>query len=204
MGTYYILESIKNKKIKLIFASSREVYGNTKSKVNENSSLQPINMNGITKMFSEELIKQLSLKNKIQYNILRFTNFYGEHNERRGISKMIKNALEGKKISIFGGNQNIDLLHFEDAIDAIIKTIEYQKNGTFNIGCGRSLRLLAIIKIIEEISKNQIDYNLKKSRYVEAQKFSMDTSKAKRELGFEAKITPKIGIKRMITKWMKN
>ena len=119
MGTYYILDAIKNKKIILIFASSREVYGYSKNKVNENSPLQPINLNGITKMFSENLIINFHLKYKIGFNILRFTNFYGEHNEKRGISKMIKNSLKGKKIIIFGGSQSIDLIHFDD--DLIIE-----------------------------------------------------------------------------------
>ena len=204
MGTYYILEAIKDKKIRLIFASSREVYGDSKHKVDENSLLQPINMNGITKMVSENLIINFYLNYKIAFNILRFTNFYGEHNEKRGISKMIKNSLMGKKISIFGGNQSIDLLHFDDAIDAIIKTIEYKKNGIFNIGFGKSIRLFSLIKILEETSKTKVDFNLEKSRNIEVQKFSIDVSKAKQELDFKAKITPKIGIRRMVTKWQRN
>ena len=204
MGTYYILEAIKDKKIRLIFASSREVYGDSKHKVDENSLLQPINMNGITKMVSENLIINFYLSYKIAFNILRFTNFYGEHNEKRGISKMIKNSLMGKKISIFGGNQSLDLLHFDDAIDAIIKTIEYKKNGIFNIGFGKSIRLFSLIKLLEETSKTKVDFNLEKLRNIEVQKFSIDVSKAKQELDFEAKITPKIGIRRMVTKWQRN
>ncbi len=204
MGTYNILEAIKDKKIRLIFASSREVYGNSKHKVSEKSPLLPINLNGITKMFSENLIINFNLKYLIPFNILRFTNFYGEHNEQRGISKMIKNSLIGKKITIFGGSQNIDLIHFDDAVDAIIKTIEYEKNGIFNIGFGTSICLLSVIKILEKISKTKIDFNLEKSRDIETQNFTMDVSKAKEKLGFKAKITPKIGIRRMVTKWQKN
>jgi len=204
MGTYYILDAIKNKKIRLIFASSREVYGYSKNKVNENSPLQPINLNGITKMFSENLIINFHLKYKIGFNILRFTNFYGEHNEKRGISKMIKNSLKGKKIIIFGGSQSIDLIHFDDAVNAIIKTIEAKRNGIFNIGYGKSIKLLSLIDTLEKISKTKINFNLEKSRNIEVQKFALDVSKAKRELGFEAKISPKIAIKRMVTKWKKN
>ena len=204
MGTYYILEAIKDKKIRLIFASSREVYGNSKQKVDEKSLLQPINMNGITKMFSENLIKDFHLKYKIEFNILRFTNFYGEHNEKRGISKMFKDSLRENKITIFGGNQSLDLIHFDDAVDAIIKTIEYNKNGVFNIGFGKSFKLLSLIKILEKISKNKVDFIVKKSRNLEVHEFSIDVSKARQELQFEAKITPKIGIKRMVTKWKRN
>ena len=204
MGTFYILEAIKNKKIKLIFASSREVYGDCNSKVNENDFLNPNNLNGITKMISENLIINYNLKYKIPFNILRFTNFYGENNEKRGISKMIKSSLIKKKITIFGGNQKIDLIHFDDAVNAIIKTIEHKKNGIYNIGFGKSIKLLSLIKILENKSKIKINFQLEKSRHVDTQKFSVNVLKAKKELGFEAKITPKIAIKRMVTKWKKN
>ncbi len=204
MGTYHILESIKDKKIKIIFASSREVYGNSKQKVDETSSLMPINLNGFTKMISENLIKEFNLKYKIPYNILRFTNFYGENNDKRGISKMFKEALSGKKITVFGGEQNIDLIHYDDAVSAIVKTIDNNKNGVYNIGLGKSFKLLSILKILEKTSKMKFQYIKKKPRGVEVQKFSINVTKAKRELQFEAKITPKIGIKKMVDKWKEN
>ncbi len=203
MGTYYILNAIKDKKIRLIFASSREVYGFTKNKVKESSPLQPINMNGITKLFSENLIRNFHVQYKIGYSILRFTNFYGEHNEKRGISKMLKDSLIGNKITIFGGNQKIDLLHFDDAVEAIVKTIESKKNGVFNIGYGKSITLMSLINTVEKISKTKVNFKLAKSRNIEVQKFAIDVSKARHELDFEAKISPKIGIKRMMTKWIK-
>ena len=203
IGTYHILESIKDKKIKIIFASSREVYGNSKQKVNEISPLRPINLNGFTKMISENIIKEFNIKYKIPYTILRFTNFYGENNEKRGVSKMIKDSLTGNKIIIFGGNQSIDLLHFEDAVNSIVKTIESKRNGVFNIGYGKSISLMSLIDTLEKISKIKVNYNLAKSRNIEVQKFVMDVSKAKKVLGFEAKISPKMGIQRMVIKWIK-
>ena len=204
IGTYHILESIKDKKIKIIFATSREVYGNSKQKVNEISPLRPINLNGFTKMISENIIKEFNIKYKIPYTILRFTNFYGENNDKRGISKMFKEALVGNKITVFGGEQNIDLIHYDDVVNAIMKTINSKKNGTYNIGLGKSFKLLSLLKILEKTSKMKLQYVKKKSREVEVQKFSINTSKAKRELQFEAKITPNIGIKRMVEKWKKD
>ena len=204
MGTYYILEAIKNKKIKLIFASSREVYGNLNYKVDENHFLNPNNMNGITKMISENLIINYHFTYKVPFNILRFTNFYGENNERRGISKMIKTSLTNKKITVFGGNQSIDFIHFDDAVNAIIKTIEQEKNGIYNIGFGKSIKLLSLIKILEKVSKTKINFKIEKPRNVDTQKCFINVLKAKEELGFEAKITPKMAINRMVTKWLKN
>lgn len=204
MGTFHILEAIKNKKTKLIFASSREVYGDSNYKVNEKHILKPNNLNGITKMISENLIIKYNSEYKIPFIILRFTNFYGENNEKRGISKMIKLSLMKKKITVFGGEQNIDLIHYDDAVNAVIKSIKHKKNGIYNIGFGKSIKLLSLIKILEQKSKTKINFKLEKSRDIDTQKFSINVSKAKKELGFEAKITPKIAINRMVTKWQKN
>ena len=64
---------------------------------------------------------------------------------------MIKDSLTGNKIIIFGGNQSIDLLHFEDAVNSIVKTIESKKNGVFNIGYGKSISLMSLIDTLEKI-----------------------------------------------------
>jgi len=92
IGTYNILKSSIKNKPKIIFASSREVYRETKERIDESSLLDPKNINGITKMFSEKLLQSFHTEFKIPFVILRFSNFLGEANEKRGISIMIKNC----------------------------------------------------------------------------------------------------------------
>ena len=81
-GTFNVLKSCLKIKPKIIFSSSREVYGDSKIKFNEKSLLNPININGITKMMGENLILNYNQLHKIPYSIIRFTNFYGENNEK--------------------------------------------------------------------------------------------------------------------------
>ena len=201
-GTYNVLKSCSDFKSKIIFSSSREVYGETKNKVNEKAELNPININGITKMMSENLIINFNKLYKIPYSILRFTNFYGENFSNRGISKMIKNAMQNKKITVFGGNQQIDLIHFDDAAKGLLGVINAKKSDIYNIGSGKSRTILQLIHDIEKISKIKIKFEKKQNRNFEVQNFKIDTSKAKKDLNFQPSLEFHNVINRMSNKWV--
>ena len=187
-GTFNVLKSCLKIKPKIIFSSSREVYGNSKIKFNEKSLLNPININGITKMMGENLILNYNQLHKIPYSIIRFTNFYGENFSKRGITKMIKIALDNKKITVFGGDQQIDLIHFNDAAKGLLKSLDTKKSGIYNIGSGKSRTILQLIEDIEKFSKIKIKFNKKQNRYFEVKKFRIDISKAKKDLDFQPSI----------------
>ena len=202
-GTYNILKSSIKNKPKIIFASSREVYRETNEKMNELSLLDPKNINGITKMFSEKLIQNFHKEFKIPFVILRFSNFLGEANEKRGISIMIKNAIQKNKITMFGGNQELDLLYYDDAVNAIIRSIEYDKSDVFNIATGNPIMLKNIIKKIEKLLGREIEIITKPIRSFESLYCKLDTSKANKYLKFTASANIDIILKEMISRWAK-
>ena len=74
---------------KIIFLSTVEVYGDKKRlKINEKSSLNPLNLYAEGKLFQEKELKKFSKKNKINFNILRLPGFYGKDDKNSIISKM--------------------------------------------------------------------------------------------------------------------
>ena len=198
LGTLNILEASKKINTKIIFASTREVYGESVKKISEKMKLKPKNINGITKMLAENLIISYSKKNKNSYIILRFTNFYGETSVNKGISSMIKKSINGEKISVFGGQQKIDLIHYNDVIKSIIKAIDYKKSAIFNIGSGESISIVSLIKKIEKISGKKISYNIQKYRKFEVKKIYVDIKKAKKELGFNTSMSLDENLKRFV------
>lgn len=201
LGTYNILNASKKSKPKIIFASSREVYGNTNTKANENYSLKPININGTTKMISENIILNYNENYHIPYTILRFTNFFGENYSKRGISLMIKKIIEGEKISLFGGKQDLDLLYFDDAVTAIIKSINYKKSDIFNIGSGNSITPFVLLKKLEKIIGKKIRYDIKPYRNFEVKRFSINIEKSRKLLKFCASYNIDNVLRKMIDKW---
>jgi len=204
LGTLNILKSSTKLKPKIIFSSSREVYGNTRYRAKENSLLRPININGTTKMLAEYLIIYYNQQFKIPYVILRFTNFFSENFDKRGISAMLRRAIKGEKITIFGGHQNIDLLHYDEAVSAVMKAIKKKKSEIFNIGSGKSFELLSIIGLLEKAYGKKIRYEIKPYRNFEVRNFQMDTSKAKNELNFKSSLTVNDVLQKMVSKWSPN
>lgn len=183
-GTFNILNAIKGTGCKIIFSSSREVYGNTSKPANEKSRLNPINSNGITKEISEQLILDYHAVYKVPYVILRFSNFYSHH-ANRGISQMIKNAIIGKPVILYGGDQTIDLVNIDDATKSILKSINYTKSETFNIGSGKIVTPSIVIQKLESITQKKIKKIKKPYRKFEVKKFHFDITNASKKLKFK-------------------
>lgn len=194
LGTFNILLSSIERKPKIIFASSREVYGNCKTKANEKSLLNPINLNGMSKMLSENMIVNFNQVYQIPYIILRYTNFY-ESDMNRGISVMIRNAFVGKSVKVFGGEQKIDLIHVDDAARAVMLSIKYKKSDVFNIGSGKSISIKNLLQQISTISKKKIAYHTEPYRQFEVRNFKADIRKAQRFLNFHPTIQIDEGLK---------
>ena len=187
-GTLNILGASVKLRPKIIFSSTREVYGFTKIAADENYPLKPVNNNGITKMISEYLIKNFHSMYNTPYVILRFPNCYGENYTKRGLSSLFKKAIRNEKIKIFGGNQMLDLLHFNDAADAIIKSIYYNKTEIFNIGSGKEQRLVSIINKLKRVLDKDIDCDFLPIRSFEVSSCKLNINRAEKNLKFKASI----------------
>ena len=200
-GTLNILNASIKLRPKIIFSSTREVYGFTKIAADENYPLKPVNNNGITKMISEYLIKNFHGMYNTPYVILRFPNCYGENYTKRGLSSLFKKAIRDKKIKIFGGSQTLDLLHFNDATDAIIKSIFYNKTEIFNIGSGKSQRLISIINKLKRVLDKDIDCDFLPIRSFEDGSCKLNINKAEKNLKFKASIKLDDFLRHMVSKW---
>lgn len=197
-GTFNVLNSIKNLGCRIIFSSSREVYGVTLKPADENKKLNPMNVNGITKEISENLIVRFHKLYNIPFTILRFTNFYSPHNPKRGISVLIKNALDGKPITLYGGNQVLNLINIHDAANAVLKSLEYDNSGIFNIGSTEYITPNLLIKKLETITKKKIKTTRKPYRPFEIRKFYVDTSHAKKKIGFRPEYSLETGLREFV------
>ena len=200
-GTLNILKSSIKLKPKIIFISTGEIYGKIKNRVNENALPKPVNIYGITKMLAENLILNYSTDYKTPAVILRFSYCYDENFTKRGFSSMFKKAISGEKIQIFGGDQILDLLHFDDAVHAILKSITYKKTEIFNIGSGKTQSLISIINKLKKIMNNDIKYALRPYRGFEVRTCKLNINKAKKNLKFKPSIKLDSILRRMVSKW---
>ncbi len=172
-----------------IFASSVDVYPYSETLVDEDTSLDPISEYGESKKESEdECLRWLEKNPHVAMTILRFSHLYGPADTNtKGIDVMMRNALLGKKSTIYGeGNQKRTYLFVDDAVRAILLCLKQQKAGIFNVAGSASYSILEVIHHIEEILGRKMDLAItnpgnskhKGSSIVSATRFSAATGLA--------------------------
>ena len=160
-GTQNILDIAKQFDLKVVFASSAAVYGDTKKiPIKEDVERNPLNPYGQTKLQCEYLCEKYSqMGTKI--TVLRFFNVYGKGQNPAYagvISKFLENVSNGKPPIIYGdGKQIRDFVFVNDVAEANLLAMESNSHGKFiNIGTGDKTSVLELAEMIIKISKQNI------------------------------------------------
>jgi UDP-glucose 4-epimerase len=205
-GTFNVVKACELNKIKLIFFSSREVYGKTlDTESKEKDPLLPTNVYGITKMLSESIIKNSGKNNNLDYIILRLTNVYGPRGNEKGPNKIIKNAVKNKKIEIYGGKQIINFIYIDDVVDLISVLIDknHISQEVFNVGSKNSLSVNDFSKLVEQSLDFDITIKHIPKQNVENSIFRPDVNKIEEALQFTTKTEINDGLKKAINWYFK-
>lgn len=205
-GTFNVIEACSKTRSKLIFISSREVYGNTiNGKSKEDDPLLPNNAYGITKMLGEILVEKESKRSDIDYTILRLTNVYGPEGDQYGAQVIIKNAINLGKIQILGGKQTLNYVYVDDVVDCINLVLSNSKSSRqiFNVGSEYTLSIEQFVEKVVQIIGTRIDIHQMPMRETETSNFKPNLKKAKELLGFEAETSLEEGL-RMTMQWYKD
>jgi UDP-glucose 4-epimerase len=207
-GTEIIARLCAKYKKKLIFSSSREVYGDAEYiPVDEKHPLNPKNPYGASKVAGEKIIEAYSKCYGLDHVILRLGNVYGERDFERVIPLYIDKCLKGDDLIVYGGNQVLDFVFISDVIDALLKAVDISNdNDKFNVGSGVGVRIIELAKHIKGLINTNSQILIKKSRKGEVEEFIADISKIKKSLGWRPAIKLEDGlndtIKRIINKKM--
>ena len=204
-GTRNVFELGRKNNIKIIFASSASVYGNTNTiPIKENFKQNAINPYGHTKIENELMAKKLSITG-LRFIGLRYFNVFGigQTNSYAGvITKFLRQLKEKKSPIIFGkGSQIRDFIHVEDVAKANIRAMNSDvENDFFNIGSGVGTSILELSKMMIKISKLQIEpiFKPEVKGDIEFSKSSIDH--AKNKLNWNPEISLNEGLKEIINK----
>ena len=204
-----ILEACRryNPKIKIVFASTRQIYGRPQYlPVDENHPLYPVDVNGINKMAGEWYHIVYNNVYKIKSVVLRLTNTYGPRMRVKDARQTflgiwIKNVIEGNKILVFGdGKQIRDFNYVDDVVNAILLSAQSEDaNGMiFNLGADDPINLEDTAKLMIEISHNA-NYELvpfpAERKAIDIGDYYADYRKIRSKLGWQPKISLKDGLK---------
>jgi UDP-glucose 4-epimerase len=199
---------------KIIFSSSATVYGDlAKTPITEDSSLNPINPYGETKVAVEELF---TLRKKIDplfsFINLRYFNPVGAHTSGligenpvalpTNLFPLVCRAAHGKagKLSIFGGDYNTsdgtpirDYIHVMDLVkghSAALRLILSEVcDYSINLGTGKGTSVLEVINMFETATSYKIPYEIKDRRKGDAPISYADVKLSKKLLNWTAEKT---------------
>jgi UDP-glucose 4-epimerase len=163
-----------------IFSSTAAVYGMTDGGVaDEEAPTRPINPYGMSKLMSENMLRDVSAASAMRHVILRYFNVAGCDPEGRighstpHATLLIKAACEhavGKceSLSIYGTDYNTpdgtgirDYIHVEDLAAAHLRALDHLRGGgeslTLNCGYGHGYSVREVINAVTRVSGRSLN-----------------------------------------------
>mgnify|MGYP005848825291 CR=1 FL=1 len=209
-GTQNLLNAAKKFKIdKFIQISTDEVYGSLGKEgyFIEDTPLAPNSPYSASKAGADLMVRAYHKTYYLPVNITRCSNNYGPYQfPEKLIPLMISNALEDKKLPVYGDGLNVrDWLHVYDHCTAIDLVLHKGVNGEiYNIGGNNEKKNIEIVKlIIKYLKKDESLIKYVKDRLGHDRRYAIDSSKIQSELGWKPKYSFEEGIKKTI-KWYLN
>lgn len=211
LGTYNVLEAVRQNKSRLIFVSTCEVYGDGHDprftvRLHEAAELRPNSPYAASKTAADRMCYAYYKSYGVDVTIIRPFNIYGER-QKGGqfgalIPILVEQALRGEDITIFGdGNSSRDYSHVSDIILGYNMVLNNDSlNGkVVNLASGKDFKIKDIAEYIAK--KLNVTVNYGPARPAEVSRLPADVSFAK-SLGYSPRVDLWQGIDRYID-WAK-
>ena len=210
IGAINMLGLAKRLKIKILQASTSEVYGDPEIHPQPESYRGNVNPIGPRacydegKRCAETLFFDYYRQLKIKIKVIRIFNTYGpkmQPDDGRVISNFIVHALKNKDITIYGdGSQTRSFCYVDDLVEGIIKMMNSRENfvGPVNLGTPEEFTILDLAKKINKLTNSKSKIIYKPLPEDDPKQRQPNIELAKKELKWEPKIQLDEGLKKTI------
>jgi len=204
-GTLNVLEKARKDDARVVFASSAAVYGNTTIlPTPEVYGFSPDSCYGLSKVVGEEYCNMYSKQYNLDVTILRFANVYGPKCHGVIHDFLDKISRNPEELEIIGsGLQSRDFVHIYDVVDALklAATSDAAVGETFNIGFGKTTKIIDLAKIILKIlglSEKTVIKTTNVPWHGDIKTIWFNINKVKKTLNWEPKISLEDTLKELI------
>ncbi len=210
-GTQVLLDTSRNANIKMfINIATDEVYGELgeEGQFYEDTPLVPNSPYSVSKASADMLGRAYHKTYSLPVITVRPSNNYGwwQYPEKL-IPVVILKALNDEPIPVYGTGQNVrEWLFVSDCAEAVFEIIEKGRIGEiYNVGSGQEKRNIEVVKSILDILNKPHDLiTFVKDRPGHDFRYSLNTDKIEREIGWKAKITFEEGIEKTVNWYLQN
>src|SRR3989344_4569735 len=190
---------------KYLAISTPEVYGTTGHNIKESFNFSPSTPYAASKLASDLFLLTLFKRYNFPVVITRSSNVCGKHQQLyRIIPKTIISLKLGKKIELHGRGKSVrSFIHVRDVAEASLRLLESEKIGeAYHLALdGEGITIYSLVKKI--CSKMGYDFDkstlLIEENFGQDAVYSLDSSKAEKELNWQPQLTLDDAIDETIT-----
>ncbi len=211
IGAINMLGLAKRLKIKVLQASTSEVYGDPTVHPQTEEYWGNVNTIGVRSCYdegkrcAETLFFDYRRQHNLPIKVVRIFNTYGPRmhpNDGRVVSNFIVQALTGRDITIYGdGSQTRSFCYVDDLIEAMLRMMSSppEVTGPINIGNPREFTIRELAELVIEITAAKSKLNFQPLPSDDPRQRKPDITKAKAILGWEPKTQLREGLVKTIS-----
>jgi dTDP-glucose 4,6-dehydratase len=221
VGTFNLLEAVRalgRPEVLFHHVSTDEVYGSLGPTGHfvETTPYDPSSPYSASKAASDHLVRAYHRTYGLRTRITNCSNNYGPYQfPEKLIPLMIRNALAGKPLPVYGKGENVrDWLYVSDHVSAIWAVIERGHDGeTYNVGGNNESTNLVLVerlcRIIARATGRRDEDLLGLITFVKDRpghdlRYAIDADKIRRECGWSPAETAETGFERTVSWYLEN
>lgn len=213
LGTHKALGLARNKQARFMLASTSEVYGDPEIHPQPETywgNVNPIGPRGVydeAKRYAEALTFAYHRSHGLDVRVPRIFNTFGPSmrmDDGRAVPTFIAQALKGQPLTVFGdGQQTRSLCYVDDLIEGLMRllTSDYDE-GPVNLGNPFEMTVLDLAERIIRLTDSASTIQHVPAPVDDPKVRQPDTTIARRELDWDAKVDVEDGLRRTI-EWVR-
>lgn len=205
LGTHNCLGLAKDKKARILVASTSEVYGDPLVHPQTEEywgNVNPVGPRGVydeAKRFQEAITMAYHTFHGVETRIIRIFNTYGPRmrlNDGRALPAFIGQALRGENMTVFGdGSQTRSFCYVDDLVEGIYRLLMSDYASPVNIGNPDEITLKEFAEEVLKLTNSEVKIVYKALPLDDPKQRRPDISKAKELLGWEPKVSRTEGLR---------
>ncbi len=205
LGTHNLLGLAKEKKARILVASTSEVYGDPVVHPQTEEywgNVNPVGPRGVydeAKRFMESITMAYHNFHGVETRIVRIFNTYGPRmrlDDGRALPAFMSQALTGQDLTLFGdGSQTRSFCYVDDLVEGIYRLLLSDYHMPVNIGNPVEITLRQFAEEIIALTGSKQQIVLMPLPKDDPKQRKPDITKAKQLLGWEPKVDRKEGLK---------